>query len=65
MTKKEAIKILETVDPTTVIDDNWDGYLEEQPIVIEALCSITKTFDYTVVLQIYEGYTIKDLLNDL
>lgn len=65
MTKKESIKILEELDPITVIDDNWDSYLKEQPEVIEALCNITNCFDYQEILKIYEGFTIEDLLNDL
>lgn len=64
MTTQEALEILLDIDTTTVIDDNWGGYLKEQPKVVEALCKFTNLNSYDEVLEYYEGWSIIDIIEE-
>lgn len=68
LSQLEAVHILNNVDPTTVIDDNWfaDGvYLtEEDCYILMALFKITELPTYKRVLDKFEGYTVPQLMQN-
>ena len=64
ITKKETIQILLNLDQSTIIDENWWGYLMEKETLL-ALLVFTDLNSYERVLKFYEGYTIDKLINEI
>jgi len=61
MTKQEAQTIIDEIDPTTVVDHNWLGYLIADP-EFKILKAIHVIFDmaYYLFLEKYEGYSMEE-----
>lgn len=63
MNKQEAIKILLEIDTTTVIDSNWYDYIKNTK-KLTALLKFTGLKTYNELLKYYEGYYIRELIED-
>lgn len=64
ITKKEAVVRLLSIDQDTVIDENWFSYFIEGDTLL-CLFIITNLNSYKEILDIYEGWTIDELLNEI
>ncbi len=64
MTKLEAFKILLDIDQETVIHDGWWDYFEHDATHLIALLTLCDTMSFIDINRIYEGYTIKEFLQD-
>ena len=60
-TLEQAIAHLKTIDPTTVIDWNWNDIIELETRT--ALCVLTSLPSYWDINNEYEGYTIPELID--
>lgn len=61
MNKEEAIKILEKIDPSTVIDIWWYKYITGRKI-LTALLSLSGYSTYKEFLEKFEGFSISEVL---
>lgn len=59
----DAINKLLDLDQTTVIDDVWEDYLDEDLEILNSLKLLSGLNTYEKILAMYEGYYIKDFLN--
>lgn len=60
-----AIKQLNTIDKTSVIDQVWKDYLKQDKYnpTLDNLLLLTGYENYDEILTMYEGVTIEELLN--
>lgn len=65
MEKLKAIKILLNCSEDTVIDDNWWDYFMNDPKEYDAMILLSGLESYKKILDIYEGYLVREFLCEI
>lgn len=59
----DSINKLKSIDQNIVIDNTWGEYIKNMPEILNSLKLLTGYYSYEEIFTMFEGFTIKRLLN--